>query len=206
MSVVVASDGWLRHRFPSRRPRSDMDGDAGDTGDVGDADDAAGRALDEFLAGDRPDEVAFFLADDELDDESAAALVPRGTSVDGGLVLVLPGDRGRSAFAAGTGTDAMTFAGEAMEAEGEIAPGLDGGTCPNATGHADGTGAGGKDEDGDQAEEKNDDDHALRYLLAFAEERNEDVGGIYAEGDVIHAYARCTCGTAYSDKWVAGDR
>jgi hypothetical protein len=171
-----------------------MDGDAGGAGD---GDDATDRALAEFLAGDRPDEVAFFLSDDELDDESAAALVARGTRVDGGLVLVLPGDRGRSAFAAGTGTDAMTFAGEAMETEGEIAPGLDGGTCPNATGGADGTGA---------EDEGNGDDHALRYLLAFAEERNEDVGGIYAEGDVIHAYARCTCGAAYSDKWVVGDR
>ncbi|MFB6281240.1 MAG: DUF5807 family protein [Haloferacaceae archaeon] len=141
------------------------------------------RALAEFLNADRPDEVAFFLAEDELDDDGR--LADRGIGADGGVVLVVPGDRGRRAFAAGTGTDAMTFAGEARRREGRIAPTLDGGECPDAA-------------DGGR--------HALRYLLAFAEERNESVGGIYAEGDVIHAYARCACGTAYSDRWVVGDR
>ncbi|MFB6302886.1 MAG: DUF5807 family protein [Haloferacaceae archaeon] len=145
------------------------------------------RALEEFLAGDRPDEVALFLADDELDD--GGALADRGTRVDGGVVLVMPGDSGRSAFAAGTGMDAMTFAQEAMDADGRIARGFHGGECPDANG-----------EDADEG------DHALRFVLAFAEEENEGVGGIYAEGDVIHAYACCTCGTAYSDRWVVGER
>jgi hypothetical protein len=31
------------------------------------------------------------------------------------------------------------------------------------------------------------------------------VGGVYAEGDVVHAYAQCACGTAYSDRWVVDD-
>ncbi|MFB6157975.1 MAG: DUF5807 family protein [Haloferacaceae archaeon] len=141
------------------------------------------RALAEFLAGDRPDEVALFLAEDELD--GAGTLAERGTRVDGGVVLVLPGERGRSAFAAGTGTDAMAFAREAMDAEGRIDPRLDGGECP---------------------EDEGDDDHRPRFVLAFAEERNEAVGGIYAEGDVVHAYARCACGASYSDRWVAGER
>jgi hypothetical protein len=138
------------------------------------------RALSEFLAGDRPDEVALFLTDDELDDDGV--LAERGAPADGGVVLVMPGDRGRSAFAAGTGMDAMTFAQEAMETEGRIDRTLDGGACPDADGG----------------------DHALRFVLAFAEEQNESVGGIYAEGDVIHAYARCACGASYSDRWVVG--
>ncbi|MFB6305120.1 MAG: DUF5807 family protein [Haloferacaceae archaeon] len=142
------------------------------------------RALDEFLAGDRPDEVALFLADDELDE--AGALADRGTRVDGGVVLVMPGERGRSAFAAGTGTDAMAFAREAMDTEGTVSARLDGGECPEADG--------------------SDEPHRARFVLAFAEERNEEVGGIYAEGDVVHAYARCTCGASYSDRWVAGER
>lgn len=142
-----------------------------------------GRALDEFLAGDRPDEVALFLADDELDD---GALADRGTRADGGVVLVVPGERGRRAFAAGTGMDAMAFAREATNAEGRIAERLDGGECP--------------DDDGE------DGDHAPRFVFSFVEEQNEAVGGRYAEGDVVHAYARCTCGTAYSDRWVAGER
>ena len=39
-------------------------------------------------------------------------------------------------------------------------------------------------------------------VVAVAEERNDSVGGLYAEGDVMHAYAACDCGTTYSEKWV----
>lgn len=140
-------------------------------------------ALAEFLAGDRPDEVAVYLADDELDADGA--LAARGRPADGGVVLVLPGERGRRAFAAGVGTDPMEFAQAASGREGRIARRLDAGDCP---------------EDGDGG------DHALRVLLAFAEAENPAVGGRYAEGDVIHAYALCACGTAYSDRWVVGER
>ena len=31
---------------------------------------------------------------------------------------------------------------------------------------------------------------------------DEAVGDLYAEGDVMHAYAACDCGTTYSEKWV----
>jgi hypothetical protein len=140
-------------------------------------------ALDEFLAGDRPDEVAVYLADDELDPDGA--LAARGIPADGGVVLVLPGERGRRAFAAGVGTDPMEFAQAASGREGRIGPRLDGGDCP--------------DDDGGGA-------HALRVLLAFAEAENPAVGGRYAEGDVIHAYALCACGAAYADRWVVGER
>jgi hypothetical protein len=142
------------------------------------------RALREFRAGDRPDEVAIYLSEDALSGSDADALAEHGVRRDGGVVLVLPGDRGRSAFAAGTGTDAMAFAREAMDVEGRIDADLTGGECPDAG-------------DGD--------DHRVRFLLAFAEERNEEIGGRYAEGDVVHAYAQCSCGTAYSDRWVAGN-
>ena len=49
------------------------------------------------------------------------------------------------------------------------------------------------------------DEHAPRFVFAFAEEQNEEVGEIYAEGDVIHAYAVCECGAAYSDRWVVDE-
>ncbi|MFW6382849.1 MAG: DUF5807 family protein, partial [Haloferacaceae archaeon] len=68
--------------------------------------------------------------------------------------------------------------------EGLIDADLTGGTCP---------------------EEASGGEHTPRFVFAFAEERNEEVGGIYAEGDVIHAYAHCECGTSYSDKWVVED-
>ncbi|WP_129112595.1 DUF5807 family protein [Halegenticoccus tardaugens] len=139
--------------------------------------------LEAFLAGDRPDDVALFLTHDYLDEQGKIANY--GEDVPGGVVLVVPGDEGRRMFAAGTGTDAMRFAGGAMGTEGEIDPDLDGGACPDA-------------EPGE--------DHSARFVFAFAEERNEEVGGIYAEGDVIHAYAQCECGVAYSDRWVAGAR
>lgn len=139
-------------------------------------------ALESFLAGDRLDDVALFLADAFVDDP--AALAERGVRVDGGLVLVVDGERGRRVFSSITGADAMGFAREAGNLEGEIASDLSGGGCP-------------EDEGGG---------HTTQFVFAFAEAENTEVGGIYAEGDVIHAYARCDCGTGYSKRWVAGDR
>jgi hypothetical protein len=72
--------------------------------------------------------------------------------------------------------DAMEFAREAMETEGHVARDLSGGEAPDG---------------GD-----------VQFVFAFAEARNEEVGGLYAEGDVIHAYAYSSEGTAFSDRWV----
>ena len=143
--------------------------------------------LSEFLAGERPEDVALFLADDYLDEDGTIA--SHGESVEGGVVLVADGEQGRSIFSAGTGMDAMQFAKGAMGNEGEIAADLAGGVCP--AGEADGE---------DEA------DHAVQFVFAFAEEQNEEVGGLYAEGDVIHAYAHCECGESFSHKWITGER
>jgi len=134
--------------------------------------------LDAFLAGDRLDHVALYLTDDYLDDEGTIA--DYGRVVDGGVVLVVPGEKGRRLFSAGTGMDAMEFAKQAMGTDGDIDRDLKGGACPDC-----GEGA--------------------AFIFAFAEARNEEVGGIYAEGDVIHAYAACPDGTAFSDRWVVGE-
>jgi len=136
---------------------------------------------EEFLAGERPDDVALFLADSYVSDDR---LEQFGERVDNGTLIVVDGERGRNAFKAATGTGAMEFAKSAMSTEGEIDDDLAGGQCPDA------------DVDGDA-------EHAVQYVFAFAEEQNESVGGIYADGDVVHAYAQCTCGTAFSDRWNA---
>jgi hypothetical protein len=141
--------------------------------------------LDEFLAGERLDDVVFYVSDAYLDDDSRLRNV--GTETDGGVRLILDGETGRSAFEAGTGMGAMEFAKTAMGAEGTISRTLDDGECPFA-------------------EESPDDDHDVRFVFAFAEAQNEEVGGLYAEGDVVHAYAHCTCGESYSHKWIVGDR
>ncbi|WP_224267803.1 DUF5807 family protein [Haloprofundus salinisoli] len=138
----------------------------------------------EFFAGERLDDVALFLTDDYLDEQGKIANY--GETVDGGVVLVEPGDKGRQLFAAGTGMKAMEFAQSAMGNEGVIADDLSGGECPAAEGEA----------------ESGADDHRVKFVFAFAEAKNEEVGGIYAEGDVIHAYAQCECGQSYSDRWV----
>ncbi|WP_435316826.1 DUF5807 family protein [Haloarchaeobius sp. TZWSO28] len=134
----------------------------------------------EFLAGERTDDVALYLADSYVDD--IGRLEKYGERADDGIVIVVDGDSGRNAFTVGTGSDAMAFAQEAMKIEGTIGADLTSGECPECEG---GT---------------------VDYVFAFAEEQNEEVGGLYEEGDVIHAYARCTCGAAYSQKWVAGER
>jgi hypothetical protein len=134
---------------------------------------------DEFLAGERPDDVALFLADSYVSDDRLERF---GDRVNGGTLIVVDGERGRNAFQAATGTGAMEFAKSAMNREGAVEDDLTGGQCPDAAaGEA----------------------HAVEFVFAFAEERNEEVGGIYADGDVIHAYAQCTCGTAFSDRWNA---
>lgn len=143
------------------------------------------RKLDEFLAGDRVDDIVLYLSDASLDDDSRLREV--GTETADGVRLVLDGETGRSAFEAGTGMGAMEFAQTAMDADGEIDRDLDGGACPSAA--------------SDPAA-----DHGVRFVFAFAEAQNESVGGLYAEGDVVHAYAHCACGESYSDKWVVGTR
>ncbi|WP_436345924.1 DUF5807 family protein [Natronorubrum sp. FCH18a] len=139
------------------------------------------NAREEFLAGERPDDVALFLADSYVSDDR---LEQFGDRVEDGVLIVVDGGRGRSAFQAATGTQAMEFAKSAMDLEGEIDDDLSGGRCPKAS---------------------DDEAHAVQFVFAFAEEQNEDVGGIYADGDVVHAYAQCTCETAYSDRWNATD-
>ncbi|WP_137289335.1 DUF5807 family protein [Natronorubrum halophilum] len=134
---------------------------------------------EEFLAGERPDDVALFLADSYVSDDRLERF---GERVEDGIVIVVDGESGRNAFQAATDMEAMQFAKSAMDLEGEIDDDLADGRCPDAT----------------EGEE-----HAVQFVFAFAEEQNEDVGGIYAEGDVVHAYAQCTCGTAYSDRWNA---
>ncbi|USZ71169.1 DUF5807 family protein [Natronosalvus halobius] len=141
------------------------------------------EAREAFLAGERPEDVVLFLADSYVSDDRLAEY---GDPVDGGVLIVIDGERGRNAFKAATGTGAMEFARLAMEHEGIIDDDLAGGTCPD-------------EPEGEEG------DHEAQFVFAFAEEQNEEVGGIYAEGDVVHAYAQCTCGTAYSDRWAVQD-
>lgn len=141
-------------------------------------------SLAAFLAGERPDDVALYLSSSFVDD--VEALADRGERTDDGVVLVVAGERGRRVFQSMTGMDAMEFAGNAMQHPGTIDHDLTAGECPNAA-------AGPRD-------------HDVEFTFAFVEAQNKDVGGLYAEGDVVHAYVYCSCGTAYADKWVAADQ
>jgi hypothetical protein len=136
-----------------------------------------------FLAGERPDDVLMYFAEDAV--SGIDALADLGERTERGVVLVVEGERGRSAFESATGLDPMAFAKDAMGTEGTVDTDCTGGTCPAAE-------AGG--------------DHAARYVFAFAEAQNEEAGGLYADGDVVHAYVACSCGETYADKWVAGER
>jgi hypothetical protein len=137
--------------------------------------------LQEFLAGDRPDDIALYLSESFLDADSRLRNV--GPETGNGVVVVVDGETGRRAFAAGTDMEAMEFAQSATQTEGDIDGNLNGGNCPEA-------------DEGDASE------HQTEFVFAFAEEQKEDVGGLYAEGAVVHAYAQCECGVSYSDKWV----
>ncbi len=144
------------------------------------------ETLEAFLAGDRLDDVAIYINDQYLSENHM--LATEGEDVENGVVLVVPGDEGRTAFSQGTGIDPMEFAGTAMGKKGHIEPDLAGGECPAI------------EADDDPA------DHVIEFVFAFAEGQNEEVGGLYEDGDVIHAYAHCSCGVNFSQKWIAGSR
>ena len=136
-------------------------------------------AREQFLAGDSHEDVAFFLSESFVSNPDA--LLDHGEPVDGGILLVVDGESGRNAFQSATGVDLMGFTQDAMSTEGSVERDLTDGLCPD-------------DGDGD--------DHAVKFVFAFSEAQNEAVGNIYAEGDVMHAYAKCTCDASYSDRWV----
>lgn len=140
----------------------------------------------EFLSGERPEDVLIFLSEGEV--SNLDSLADHGERVNGDLVIVLDGEEGRSVFERMVGVEAMSFAGTAMDTEGTISSDCTSGECPSK--HPD----------------EPDADHQVRFLFAFTEEQNEAVGGLYADGDVIHAYAACTCETTYSDRWVVEER
>ncbi|MGM0606030.1 MAG: DUF5807 family protein [Halobacteriota archaeon] len=146
-----------------------------------------------YLAGDRLDDVAIFVSEAFMDENMV--LANYGEDVDGGVVLIVDGEEGRAAFSQGTGIDPMRFAGAAMDREGYVEPDLSGGVCPAENESGD------RDEEGDDSHE-----HTIEFVFSFAEAQNEDVGGIYADGDVIHAYAHCSCGENFNQKWIAGSR
>jgi hypothetical protein len=142
---------------------------------------------EEFLAGERPEDVLMYFAEDAVSGIDAFADTKTGERVETGVVIVVDGEEGRGAFQSVTGHDPMQFAQQAMGTEGTVDADCAGGTCPSV------------DDDPE-------DPHAARFVFAFAEEQNEEVGDLYAEGDVVHAYVSCSCGEAYSDKWVVGER
>jgi hypothetical protein len=135
-----------------------------------------------FRRGERVDDVCIYLHEEGVG--NVEALSEMGIRTDEGVLLVMPGEEGRAAFQRATSLDPMDFAGMAMDTEGEIDEDLTGGNCPDA---------------GDGA------DHYVKFVFAFAEARHPEMEGLYAEGDVIHAYAACACGRTYSEKWVAGE-
>ena len=143
-------------------------------------------ARSEFLAGERPEDVVLFLAEGMVD--GPEKLEEYGERTDDGLVLVMDGEMGRRVFKTATEMDAMTFAGKAMGTEGEIDPDLSGAICPKR----------------DEIEDEH--DHRTRFVFAFLEEQQTSMDGLVAEGDTVFAYAHCTCGAAYSDRWHAGER
>jgi len=145
-------------------------------------------SYEEFLAGERHEDIAVFIHEDAATDLDA--LADHGTAVDNGIVIVVDGDRGRSVFQSVAGLDPMKLAGEARETEGHVDADLAGGECPAANGDG-----------GDDA-----DDHYPRFVFAFSEAQNDDVDGIYTEGDVMHAYVSCSCGSTYSDRWLIDER
>lgn len=131
-----------------------------------------------FLAGERPSDVHVYLHEETV--SNPEALLDHGERLEDGIALVMDGERARRVFSRVADIDPMELAGQAMGTDGEVDPDCVGGTCPAGTGES----------------------HRPRFVFAFAERQNPDAGGLYAEGNVLHAYVVCTCGETYSDKWL----
>ncbi|MFB6196850.1 MAG: DUF5807 family protein [Halobacteriaceae archaeon] len=138
-------------------------------------------AREEFLSGERPEDIAFYLSQSIVDDQDPL-LNAGGESVSGGIVLIVPGETGRDAFKTATDIDPMALAREAMDTTGNVDHELTGGSCPDS------------ECDGEP-----------KFIFAFLEKQTSETGGLYAEGDVVHGYAACECGISYSERWLAND-
>lgn len=148
-----------------------------------------------FLAGESPEDVHIYIHEERLSDPDA--LASHGERLEDGIALVLDGETARTVFADATGIDPMTLAREAMATEGVVARDCTDGECPADKSHDSDHDDNHDDDEGHHA------DHQPTLIFAFAEAENEEVGGRYAEGTVIHAYVACSCGQRYSDRWVA---
>jgi hypothetical protein len=158
-----------------------------------------------FCRGERHDDVLIYLHEEGVG--SMEDLLEIGTRVEDGVVLVLPGEEGKAAFESATGLDAMDFAGTAMETDGHVGADCTRGDCPaDENSDREGEAQGATEESSGTERGEDPRDHYLKFVFAFAEAQNEGVGGLYAEGDVVHAYAACACGTTFSDTWVAEKR
>jgi len=133
-----------------------------------------------FLDGERPSDIHIFLHEDSV--SNLDALEAHGERLAEGIALVLDGDEARGIFQRTTGIDPMGLAQDAMGTDGEIGSECTTATCPDG------------------------EDHTPQFIFSFVEEQNEEVGGLYAEGAVIHGYVACECGTRYSDKWVVEEQ
>ncbi|MFB6254969.1 MAG: DUF5807 family protein [Halobacteriaceae archaeon] len=136
-------------------------------------------AYDEFLAGNRPNDIALYFANSFLDNPEN--LSDYGVSVANGVILIVDGSTGRSIFNEVTGMQPMQFAQRAMQTSGSIESSLTSAECPNSTAS---------------------NNHFIKFLFAFVEEEKNNIDGIYDQGDVMHVYAFCSCDTAFSDRWV----
>jgi hypothetical protein len=138
------------------------------------------QSLGQFVAGNRPEHVMLFQRDGTgpLSDNAQEL----GHEVADGTVIVAPAVMAQEIVSEVLSPSPTEFTDRAREREGEIESFLTAGTCPDA-GEDDGK-------------------HLLEQLFAFVQPEDQSLGEMYAKGDVMHAYAQCSCQAHYSDKWV----
>ena len=136
------------------------------------------NSYDEFLAVNRHDDIVLFLSEHVVDEHSA--IRDQALSVETGCVLTISGTRAQQIVESAIGMGPMAFAKKAMGTRVHVDRELKDAACPS--GHT---------------------DHETEFILAFSEAENQAVGGLYAQGPVIHAYTQCSCGALAADKWVA---
>lgn len=138
------------------------------------------QSFGRFIAGEKPKHILLYhgIGAGKLPDQAAKL----AHDIEDGHVMVLPAAMAQEIADKVLIPDLSTFSERSRERGGAIESFLTAGTCPEAMDNGKG--------------------HTLEQIFAFVQPKDELLGGIYAKGDVMHAYALCSCQTYYSDRWV----
>ncbi|WP_254280489.1 DUF5807 family protein [Haloarcula marina] len=143
------------------------------------------QSHEQFIAGNRPGHIMLFQHENATSLPDDASKVAKNAAE--GKMIIQPAVMARDLIDKVLVPNISQFTELSQKRQGNIEPYLTSGDCP-------------------EANSNHDEDHIIEQLFAFVQPKHNSLGGIYADGDVMHAYARCSCQVHYSDRWVIASK